>query len=79
MAVVTSLNSMSLTFLQKESSFEVVFYVTHASQFVSPKPHCICDFLQIVPTGFVFNRGISMGEYETLLYFKVCANYTHTL
>lgn len=37
------------------------------------------DFLQVVPTSFVFHRRISMGEYETLLYFKVYVIYIHTL
>lgn len=47
--------------------------MTHASHLVSSRPHCICDFLQIVPTVFISNRRVNMGEYETLLYFKVYA------
>lgn len=52
--------------------------MTHASQFVSPNL-----FVWWLSSGcsnnFIFNRRISMGEYETLLYFKVYAICTHTL
>jgi len=47
--------------------------MTCASLLVSPKPHCVCDFLQIVPTVFGFDRRVNMDEYETRLYFKVYA------
>lgn len=73
LAVVTSLNLMSLTILQIESLLRWSFTQFMLLNLCPQSLVAYGDFLQVVLTGFVFNRRLSMGEYETLL----C--YTHTL